>query len=479
MRVASRRRLSIGALCLAIGVAGCSERTRASPESGPGTGPWMAYAAPEDAGYETDALAEARSLADSLAAPAVMLVVDGAVLAAWGDVTEVLETRSVRKSLVNALFGQAVAEGRVDLDATLDELGIEEETPLTEAERGARVRDLLSSRSGIYLAAAAESGTQSEERPARGSHPAGAYWWYNNWDFNVAGVILERALEGDLYVAFDTRIARPLGMEDWRLSDGWALYQPARSRHPAHTFALSTRDLARFGELYRRGGVWDGRRIVPSTWVEESTRAHADLGEGRGYGYLWWTWDAGALPDGTYPGLSSHSFYQAVGTGGHMIVVVPGADLVAVVRGAPGRGVTLSTPEVVRLVDLVLRGRAGPVAPDAELRPLEVNAAPRKEESFEPLASERIDRLVGAYEFPGMGRGEVFVFRGRPFMRVPGIGEAELFQRSDGRLAVRVAPQARIDVIQDERGEVLHLRLRQGDRQVTGARVRPTLPAAP
>ncbi len=34
---------------------------------------------------------------------------------------------------------------------------------------------------------------------------------------------------------------------------------------------FSARDLARFGQLYLRGGQLDGRQIIPADWVEEVT----------------------------------------------------------------------------------------------------------------------------------------------------------------------------------------------------------------
>ena len=50
---------------------------------------------------------------------------------------------------------------------------------------------------------------------------------------------------------------------------------------------MTARDLARFGYLMLRGGNWNGTQIIPSSWVEESTRSYSDV-DGAGYGYLWW-----------------------------------------------------------------------------------------------------------------------------------------------------------------------------------------------
>lgn len=51
---------------------------------------------------------------------AVMVVRDGLVVAAWGDVGREVNLRSVRKSLIGMLYGIGVAEGRIDLSRTLE-----------------------------------------------------------------------------------------------------------------------------------------------------------------------------------------------------------------------------------------------------------------------------------------------------------------------------------------------------------------------
>jgi hypothetical protein len=114
-----------------------------------------------------------------------------------------------------------VEKGAIELDATLDDLGIDDATPLTEQERRARVRDVIAARSGEFLPAAYAPSDQDADRPARGSHAPGTHWYYNNWDFNVAGVIVERLATGEaLYAAFDRPRRRGprvrMGGYEWR-----------------------------------------------------------------------------------------------------------------------------------------------------------------------------------------------------------------------------------------------------------------------
>src|SRR5271168_1732258 len=118
----------------------------------------------------------------------------------------------MRKSIMSALFGQAYDRGQIDLDATLGQLGIDDTPSLTDNEKSATINDLLAARSGVYLPT---EGGDGLGRPARGSHPLGAFWCYNNWDFNVLGNIYERITGRSVFVAFDHDLARPLGMIDW------------------------------------------------------------------------------------------------------------------------------------------------------------------------------------------------------------------------------------------------------------------------
>jgi CubicO group peptidase (beta-lactamase class C family) len=333
------------------------------------SGPWLQYADVRQAGFDGQALRAVCERADSFQSGALMAVFRGRVIVACGDVEREFEAHSVRKSLVSALYGTAVARREIDLESTLADFSIDERTPLTTAERSATIRQVISARSGIYLPAA-YGASQERGRPARGSHSPGTHWFYNNWDFNIAGVVYERATREDLYESFDRRLAKPLGMEDWEPADGFRVYEPTKSRHPAHTFRISTRDLARFGQLYLEEGKWAGRQILPADWVTESTRPHTDDGDGTGYGYMWWTYRAGSFT-AKYPALSKHTFYRALGTGEQGLWVIPGADLVVVHRADTDHDRRVDGVDHWALMESVLAARRTEPEPNPDLRPLQ------------------------------------------------------------------------------------------------------------
>ncbi len=281
------------------------------------------------AGWSREKLASAREFAGTISTEAVMIVTQGKVLDAWGAVDQKFNVHSIRKSLISALCGIQVADGKLRLQATMAELGIDDNEPaLTEVEKRATVHDLLKARSGVYHPALYETARMKAARPQRHSHEPGAFWYYNNWDFNALGTIYEQECGNGIYEDFKRLIAGPLGMEDFEVADG-KYVTGADSIHRAYPFRMTARDLARFGLLFLRGGVWNGKQVVPADWVRDSITSYSDAGTRGGYGYLWWIERGGIhLPGVTMPSGS----YSARGAGGHYVLVIPALDLVIVHR---------------------------------------------------------------------------------------------------------------------------------------------------
>ncbi len=310
---------------------------------------------PAQSGWSAPQLAQAENWSRDIGSAAVVVVQHGVVVASWGETPQNIALASVRKSLASALIGIAVADHQIDLNATVGQLGIDDSAPsLTDQEKQATVQELLEARSGVYHRANYENEWMARVRPPRGSHPAGTYWYYNNWDFNVLGAIYEHATGTPIFEAFARQIATPVGMQDF--DPGKCRYSGGSdSIYPAYVFYASARDLARFGLLYLRHGRWRDRQIIPAQWVDDSTKAYSTTHIGSGYGFLWWT----SLPG--QPLAAAHlpagSFF-AWGDGGEHIFVVPSADLVIVhlahMRLVGSRMVGVGLPQMADLISLIL-----------------------------------------------------------------------------------------------------------------------------
>jgi CubicO group peptidase (beta-lactamase class C family) len=321
-------------------------------------GDWAWADSPESAGWSSAKLDVAQAYAERIGSAAVMIVDDGVVIAAWGDLAHKYQCHSMRKSLISALYGIHVADGKIDLGATLKELGIDDLTPLTETEKGATVAELLSARSGVYIEAAGEAPAMKAMRPARGSHEPGTFWYYNNWDFNALGTIFDQLSGGkNVYTAFDKCIAEPIGMQDYDPGELQYAYEPY-SRHPYYGFRMSTRDLARFGLLFLRYGRWGDQQVVPADWVRESTASHSTIGPQAGYGYMWWTGEGLGL----FPNVDEgHGSFVASGYGGHNVIVMPARKLVVVHRVDTDAGHMVGEANIGTLLWMILdaAGEAG------------------------------------------------------------------------------------------------------------------------
>lgn len=389
---------------------------------------WSRYADPAAAGFDAAGLEAARAFSEEIGSGAVM-VVDGrgVAVAAWGEVDRRFRCASMRKSFLSALIGVAVDAGELDLGATLADLGVDDLQPLSTVETRATVEQLIQARSGIYHPAAYEPPDMKHRRPERGSAAPGERFFYNNWDFNAAGYVYQRATGRSIYDAFDRLLARPLGMEDWRLEDGFDHYERRLSRMPAYTFRLSTRDGARFGLLYLHRGRWGGRRIVPSEWIDRSWQSYSQAFERAGYGYLWWIYQPGSLAE--HPELT---MYVARGLGGQMIAVIPGADLVVAHSADTDFGPGADADRLPELIDLILDARTAtpsagaatePLAPIPYAEPLPPLVIPE----LVTVSTEVLDRYVGRYRIGE--RGGVTVERRDGFLvaEMTGRGEADFF----------------------------------------------------
>ena len=329
------------------------ERTSASGAAAqrfPGSA-WQRYVSPEDAGFDSMRLKDAEKYWRTTGSSAAMIVRGGAVVAAWGDVDRRYMCHSARKSLLSALYGVHVDAGKIDVDKTLADLDIDEDPPLSEQEKAARISDLLKARSGVYLTAAYEPAANQAAKPPRGSYRRNERWCYNNWDFNALCSIFEQETEKGVFEEFRRCFATPLGMQDYRVRDGYYHYERDKSIHPAYPFKMSARDMARFGLLYLRNGQWKGASVLSERWVRDSVRSYSDAFVGTGYGYMWWV-----AKDDPFRSLG---MFSALGAGEQSIDVIPGADLVFVLRSDTYAGVHTASVDRRHLIRMVLDARSG------------------------------------------------------------------------------------------------------------------------
>lgn len=287
-----------------------------------------------DADREQGRWQSLRRLLETRGTTAMLVSSGGRLLFEYGDTSAVSFIASARKSVLAMLYGRYVENGTIRLDETLASLGIDDIGGLSALERSATVEHVITARSGIYHPAS-NPGDDTAYAPARGSVAPGTQHLYNNWDFNAAGAIFERATGRDIYDALASDLAAPLGMQDFDRARQRKTGDASKSRFLAYHMLLSTRDTARLGVLMLRGGRWGGRAIMPAGWAQRITRLvtpydelipqrRRSLGAGQrwGYGCMWWVWDAQSSDD------PMAGAFDARGLFGQHITVIPKLDMV-------------------------------------------------------------------------------------------------------------------------------------------------------
>ncbi|KCZ83310.1 serine hydrolase domain-containing protein [Hyphomonas jannaschiana] len=254
----------------------------------------------------------------------------------WRDYTpgSTFPSWSEAKSITQALIGILVRDGRMDIHAPADV----PEWQTTDDPRQAITLDmLLRMSSGLKFVEDYVPGSVSDviemlfgsgqldvaayaaNQPLE--HDPDTFWSYSSGTSNIVARCAARTLgaDADAFRDFMFReLFSPIGMRS-----------PLPKFDAAGTFIGSSfcyctaRDFARFGLLYLRGGVWDGRRILPEGWADYARTPTPAVPETEtlGYGAHWWLGMAG-------PGSFSCNGYE-----GQYTVLVPEKDLILVRHG--------------------------------------------------------------------------------------------------------------------------------------------------
>jgi len=244
---------------------------------------------------------------------------------------------SMSKSVMNALVGILVQEGRLRIDAP---------APIPEwhqpGDPRARITldQLLRMSSGLRFEENQDSPRSDVMRMLFGvgdiagfvtsrdaAFAPGAHREYSNASSNIIATAIRNVLhDPTTYLTFPRQaLFDPLGMSSA------VLETDAAGTFIGSSYMYATaRDWARFGMLYLQDGVWNGTRILPPGWVDYTcTPAPAD--EAKRYGAHFWL----EIPleySGSNPRLPVPAFHAA-GHEGQFVTIVPSRDLVIVRLG--------------------------------------------------------------------------------------------------------------------------------------------------
>ncbi|MBW2289674.1 MAG: serine hydrolase [Deltaproteobacteria bacterium] len=249
----------------------------------------------------------------------------------WSEaksVTQALTGIAVRKNLLELHAPAPVTQwqGRDDPRAaiTLDQL-LRMSSGL-EWEEGAGGLD--DSSVMLFGSGRRDMAAFAADKPA--SHTPGEHWAYATGTTMIVSGLVRDAVGGseDAYRAFIAgELLEPLGM-----TSAVAEFDPAGTFIGGTSFYASTRDYARFGLLYLRDGVWNGKRILPEGWSDYS-RSVTPHSDGK-YAVHFWLGPVGEAKALAAQGLAlPDDMYQARGMGGQFIAIIPSRDVVIAYNG--------------------------------------------------------------------------------------------------------------------------------------------------
>ncbi|HHA1716837.1 serine hydrolase [Enterobacter kobei] len=262
-------------------------------------------------------------------------------------------SRSVGKSVVSALVGVAIKEGKIH---SLDDLITQYEPDLKgTAWDGVTLRQLITHTSGVawnedYTNPGSDFAklTECEAKPGtydcvrtlvkglHRAHPAGENWSYSSGGAWLLGDVLERATGMTLAAYLEKSIWQPYGMA----SDGvWHAYSKGQHDVGAHGFNATLEDWGRFGQfILHNGTLPGGKQILPEGWVKQSsdwTQAKGSVSAAHPnglYGYQWWNNEVPVNATHVAPKVdnSLKGSLWALGIFGQMIMVNQKENLVIV-----------------------------------------------------------------------------------------------------------------------------------------------------
>jgi CubicO group peptidase (beta-lactamase class C family) len=249
------------------------------------------------------------------------------------------DPRSVGKTFASAVMGIAIKEGYIKSEQqTLSEF-----YNLKNYQNYSPKKDSVTIKSLLTMSSVFDANDNDDNSPGNENNMYALPNWvkfaldlkvdsskqaYKSWNYFTAGIvvvgdILNQKVPGGLDKYADTKLFKPLGITNYK----WQ-YTPQHVANTAGGIRLRALDFAKFGQLYKNGGVWNGKQIIPKEWVQKSFTKQialpADVVGPGNYGYLFW--------NKTYTiGDIAYETWYCTGNGGNKIFIFKDQPLVVVI----------------------------------------------------------------------------------------------------------------------------------------------------
>lgn len=245
------------------------------------------------------------------------------------------DTRSVGKSFSSALMGIAIKDGYIKNENQ----SLKEFYDLKKFNNHSIKKDSITIKSLLTMSSGFDGNDQDEESPGNEENMYPTDNWVKfvldlpmsenkigeTWNYFTAGVvltgdILDKSVPNGLENYAQKKLFQPLGIINYK----WQ-FTPQQKPSLAGGLKMNALDFAKFGQLYKNNGIWNGKRILDKSWIKKSfTNYFSDKKDFEGYGYLFWR--------KVYKvGDKSFEAYLSNGNGGNKIIIFTELPVVMVI----------------------------------------------------------------------------------------------------------------------------------------------------
>ena len=291
-----------------------------------------------------------------------LIIYKGYIIASWGDPNAVEMVNSVTKSFVSTVVGLAVEKGLIH---SIDDKVYTYLPPIQVVKNGvAEIQNPIEQTSFIYPFETAHNrkiswdhllrqtsdwegvlwgkpdwadrpSDKSDEWTTRKRFEPGTVYKYNDTRVNALALAATAVWRKPLPDVLREQVMNPIGASNtwawtgynnaWIVLDGKMIQSVSGGGHFGGGMFINAYDMARFGLLTLRKGNWNGKQIIPESWIQKSTTPTI---ANTGYGFMNYFLNTNQK---MYPSAPA-SAYAHIGNGTNAIYVDSEHDIVAVVK---------------------------------------------------------------------------------------------------------------------------------------------------